>query len=580
MDTPPKNNSPVFNYINSLSPIKPVRSLPIAQTFGSLSYSSPPSVFTSPHVSSHKGSRFKSDHNHVPASVGDEEALHETEPPQILQNECTTDLLKMCDGNVKQKSETPDWDAMISDSSDILIFDSMYDSEASRCFLERPSDSKTRSLGVAKSTLEPVINSNDALRRGVRRRCLDFDQTSVASSSRCVVPSIGLHFNAIALSSKDNNSGNEYPLSGNTELGLQGSITPVLNSQDNVRENETREDAGQGVEECPKSLALVELNQSSPKKKRQVSPLHIFLCKSLSIFHNQMLALQFTRRKFGQAGEGESSCKRCNCKRSKCLKLYCECFAAGVYCIGPCSCVDCFNKPIHEDIVMATRKQIESRNPLAFAPKVIRNSDSIMEVGDDATSKTPASARHKRGCNCKKSNCLKKYCECYQSGVGCSINCRCEGCKNAFGRKDVSAGSSFTSMDKENETSSRGRTEKQPSTPMPLRQPLAQLPISSNNMLLTHHHLHGASGSSLHMSQSFRRQDMSLMSHSKIGTITEERAENIENLIESPMTNMINAVSPNSKRVSLPMELSPWRRNGGRKLLLSIPTFPSLTPHH
>lgn len=23
-----------------------------------------------------------------------------------------------------------------------------------------------------------------------------------------------------------------------------------------------------------------------------------------------------------------------------------------------------------------------------------------------------------------------------QGGVGCSINCRCEGCKNAFGRKD------------------------------------------------------------------------------------------------------------------------------------------------
>lgn len=30
------------------------------------------------------------------------------------------------------------------------------------------------------------------------------------------------------------------------------------------------------------------------------------------------------------------------------------------------------------------------------------------------TNKTPASARHKRGCNCKKSRCLKKYCECYQ----------------------------------------------------------------------------------------------------------------------------------------------------------------------
>lgn len=54
----------------------------------------------------------------------------------------------------------------------------------------------------------------------------------------------------------------------------------------------------------------------------------------------------------------------------------------------------------------------------------------------DDPNKTPASARHKRGCNCKKSSCLKKYCECYQGGVGCSISCRCEACKNAYGRKD------------------------------------------------------------------------------------------------------------------------------------------------
>ena len=60
---------------------------------------------------------------------------------------------------------------------------------------------------------------------------------------------------------------------------------------------------------------------------------------------------------------------------------YCECFAAGVYCIEPCSCQDCFNKPIHEDTVLQTRKQIESRNPLAFATKVIRNSDSVPEIG-------------------------------------------------------------------------------------------------------------------------------------------------------------------------------------------------------
>ena len=51
-------DSPVFNYINSLSPIKPVKSVHITQTFSSLSFSSPPSVFTSPHVSCHKESRF------------------------------------------------------------------------------------------------------------------------------------------------------------------------------------------------------------------------------------------------------------------------------------------------------------------------------------------------------------------------------------------------------------------------------------------------------------------------------------------------------------------------------------------
>ena len=148
------------------------------------------------------------------------------------------------------------------------------------------------------------------------------------------------------------------------------------------------------------------------------------------------------------------------------------------------------------ETVLSTRQQIESRNPSAFAPKVIHTSEPGLELGVRATTfiavsyflsplllisspsilqdfnnKTPASARHKRGCNCKKSSCLKKYCECFQvlipttiqylflfgpffleisfgpfvsvlfllfikGGVGCSISCRCEGCKNAFGRRE------------------------------------------------------------------------------------------------------------------------------------------------
>lgn len=143
------------------------------------------------------------------------------------------------------------------------------------------------------------------------------------------------------------------------------------------------------------------------------------------------------RRKKALAANDGDGCKRCNCKKTKCLKLYCDCFAAGIYCAEPCACQGCFNRPEYEDTVLETRQQIESRNPLAFAPKVVQRmtESPANSNAEDVNASTPSSARHKRGCNCKKSMCLKKYCECYQSNVGCSTGCRCEGCKNVYGRK-------------------------------------------------------------------------------------------------------------------------------------------------
>lgn len=54
--------------------------------------------------------------------------------------------------------------------------------------------------------------------------------------------------------------------------------------------------------------------------------------------------------------------KSCNCVKSRCLKLYCDCFAQGVYCSG-CSCQDCHNSEDHAGLVASKRAGIREKNP-------------------------------------------------------------------------------------------------------------------------------------------------------------------------------------------------------------------------
>ncbi|KAK6130168.1 hypothetical protein DH2020_036084 [Rehmannia glutinosa] len=704
--------SPVFNFLNSLSPIKPVKSIHITQTINPLSFASLPSVFTSPHITSRRESRFLRRHqlsdpskpefssddqstidaknvnmaatkqldeqqeNVDPRASDDDSAgepsydcskfvvdfpedydcnspnssirpsdglkaketalvpfVQEASQRGSYENEVNMEGISHIDQN--KEATSCDWENLI-DASNLLIFESPDNTNSYTKSIDHGTSFYTQSLCVVGPS-EPVVEGSEpenlstqpgegsemmenaemcdivsgpsmnnpgekmdyedlsGLYRGMRRRCLVFemggarrkhlDENSGSDSSvllqsdgntpsndhklvsiktgnessRRVLPGIGLHLNALAATPKDYNSVNHdssaprrlligpsstvdfHPSTAGQEL-LLNNIIPVASSDRDI--DRVENDVVPVEDACQASgfVANEETNiQSSPKKKR---------------------------RRVEQAGDGETSCKRCNCKKSKCLKLYCECFAAGVYCVEPCACIDCFNKPVHEDTVLATRKQIESRNPLAFAPKVIRGSESISEIGDDS-SKTPASARHKRGCNCKK----------------------CEGCKNAFGRKD---GSVAIGMETEVEEDETDMTEKSmldksfqkcaiendleqnvDSNALPAT-PLRKKPPRSSFLSI-------GSSSGLNARQAFGKPGF-LQPPPKFDkqfeTVREDEMPEFLQEGSSPVSG-IKLSSPNRKRVSPPrsIEMSPGLRSSRKLILQSIPSFPSLTPN-
>eukprot|EP00941_MAST-03F_sp_MAST-3F-sp1_P006010 g6010.t1 len=101
----------------------------------------------------------------------------------------------------------------------------------------------------------------------------------------------------------------------------------------------------------------------------------------------------------------------CKCRKTACLKLYCRCFAAGIVCTdGMCTCGDdCANARLDDP-----------RRLLAIESIKVRNNGTFHKT-------------QRKGCRCRNSKCLKKYCVCYAGKVKCQAElCQCVDCANGL----------------------------------------------------------------------------------------------------------------------------------------------------
>ncbi|KAL6278776.1 hypothetical protein ACE6H2_022377 [Prunus campanulata] len=376
----------------------------------------------------------------TPASLVQSVVHHSEERHSSFERE--THLRRIRGMEREKEAAGVDWTRLISDASDLLNFDSTTIEEGSDgedpkivdpgaiCFISNilqdnhdgmevmesgPIDSseqyelgkfsnQSEGIGDLKETDEaPAILSRNLLDKlnvddkcpkcihssckhssqsyTISRRCLDFERAethkrksicdtsgsySVPLQSNCEVtlvekklirttagcdysssrlPGIGLHLNALATTSESN-------------------LSKVVNHESQASESQVTETSNSKISSTCLTPSEVSRDESC-KSEVHIAETPPEACAPVGVESD--------------LSRESLACKRCNCKRSKCLKLYCDCFAAGLYCIEPCSCQECFNKPIYENIVVETRRLIESRNPLAFAPKVIEAEESEIE---------------------------------------------------------------------------------------------------------------------------------------------------------------------------------------------------------
>ena len=226
-----------------------------------------------------------------------------------------------------------------------------------------------------------------------------------------------------------NQSHNFFPLSRPNPIKLSQnpiSYLPNFNSEEQAKNNifiQKRNRIGEtNGENSNKSEMISEQDNKNGENNDTSSDINI---KSLHLQKNKIYPMnqlnshdQFICKKMSidldddinNSISGNKKLNTCNCKNSGCLKRYCECFSKMKFCDVNCQCKNCLNNIKNE----------KERNE-AIRIYLIKSPISFKKMNMDLNSVT---------CNCKKSNCLKNYCECYQFGLKCTYNCGCVDCKN------------------------------------------------------------------------------------------------------------------------------------------------------
>ncbi len=132
---------------------------------------------------------------------------------------------------------------------------------------------------------------------------------------------------------------------------------------------EVAEQEGQGHSHSNNNISD---GRQSEKKSRMMDSLaktkvaHAPTAPALTAAQKEFIAQNNTK----QQGATQLQ-KPCNCRNSRCLKLYCECFASGIYCSPErCNCNPCQNNSLFEAIRQNAVTATLEKTPNAFRPKI------------------------------------------------------------------------------------------------------------------------------------------------------------------------------------------------------------------